>query len=188
MKNFFRKKVLSKQLFSKKLHQKNKGMRVEGEICNISKKGMRVEGSKGQYLIISEILLFALGILITANVVVSFQSIQSSLSKAALKDQFGSVADVVSTAVVKAATTNSSIAVIFPTKISEKIYVISLKDESIIVYDLDAPDINVTKKLFNITQSNCITEGIFCAAGDVVSTVGRAEVYIDGRTIKIRRA
>jgi len=187
MKNFFRKKVLPKN---------NKGMRIEREICNISNKGNEIRkretvgflSSKGQYLIISEILLFALGILITANVVVSFQTIHASLSKGALKDQFGSVADVVITAVVKAATTNSSIAVTFPAKISEKIYVISLKDESIIVYDLDAPDINVTKKLFNITQSNCITEGIFCASGDVVSTVGRAEIYIDGRTIKIRRA
>lgn len=144
--------------------------------------------SKGQNIVINEVLLFALGILITVHVVNSFSTMQSSLRQVSTTDQFTGVADIISSAAVQAASSNASIVAEFPEKISEEVYVISLKDDSVIIYDLGDPDTKVSQKLFNIAQTDCSSEGVFCLDGEVLSTAGRAEIYVDGKTIKIRRA
>ncbi|MBI4018073.1 MAG: hypothetical protein HY368_00515 [Candidatus Aenigmarchaeota archaeon] len=143
---------------------------------------------KGQHLVLNEMLLFALGILITAHVVFSFGSIQSSLNEVSTKDQFMNAGDIIVSGVSRAVAENSTVVVNFPEKISGRTYVISLSEDSVFVQDFSNPEVQVSQKLFNIAKSNCITEGVFCLSGEVLSTAGRAEIFIDGKTIKIRRA
>lgn len=142
---------------------------------------------KGQHLVVNEVLLFAIGVLITAHVALSFSTIQASLNSVSTKDHFRNIGDVVAAGVVRTAAQNSSAVISLPDKISGKVYVVSLKDDSVIVYDFSDPETKVSQKLFNIAQTDCSIEGIFCLSGEVLSTAGRAEIYLDGKTIKIRR-
>lgn len=143
---------------------------------------------KGQHIILGEILLFAIGIAIANYVIFSFQSAETRTSEVALKDNFQLIADMVSTSVIKASeSSNVSVRLFLPEKISERTYAVSLKGDSVIVFDLYNTGINTTQKLFNITQENCISNNAFCARGDVASTARSIEIFSDGKDIILRR-
>lgn len=148
----------------------------------------RTAARKGQNIIFMEILLFGFGILLANFVIVSFQGTDEKTQEIALKDNFRLVANAVSTAVVKASeSANSSVRLLIPEKISEKVYMISMKGDSVMIFDPYNPEINASQKLFNITQENCISDNAFCAQGDVISTSKSVEVFSDGKTIVLRR-
>jgi len=143
---------------------------------------------KGQYLILGEILLFAFGLAIANYVIFSFQRTEGRTNEVALKDNFQLIANMLSTAVIKTSeSANSSVRFFLPEKISGRTYAISFKSDSVIVFDLDNPEVNVIQKLFNITQGNCISDNAFCSSGDVVSTAKSIEVFSDGKTVILRR-
>lgn len=143
---------------------------------------------KGQNIIIGEILLFAIGIAIANYVIFSFQKAQDKTTEIAIKDNFRAIANTVSAAAAKAVESgNISVRIKLPEKMSGRQYAISLKNDYIVVFDLLNSEINVTQKLFNITQENCISDNAFCARGDVVGTARIAEIRADGKNIVLRR-
>ncbi|MBI2232471.1 MAG: hypothetical protein HYU56_01000 [Candidatus Aenigmarchaeota archaeon] len=143
---------------------------------------------KGQNIIIGEILLFAIGIAIANYVIFSFQKAQDKTTEIAIKDNFRAIANTVSAAAAKAVESgNISVRIQLPEKMSGRQYSIYLKNDYIVVFDLLNSEINVTQKLFNITQENCISDNAFCAKGDVVSTARIAEIRADGKNIVLRR-
>lgn len=144
---------------------------------------------KGQNIVLSEILLFAIGIAIANYVIFSFQRTEDRTTEVALKDNFRALAGVVSVAAAKA-TENANLTFVFPIpeRISGRQYSISMKGDSVLVSDLLKSEINVTQKLFNITQENCISNNAFCASGDVVSAARAIEITSDGKNIVMRRA
>jgi hypothetical protein len=148
---------------------------------------------KGQYLILAEILLFAFGLAMANYAISTFQGAQGRTSEIAAKDNFRLIANSVSTAVVKASENgNSSIRLFLPEEIAGREYAIALKEDSVIVFDLNDPAINVTQKLFNITQQNCNSDNAFCARGAVsgsfvASSAKAIEIFSNGKDIVIRR-
>ncbi|MBI4162465.1 MAG: hypothetical protein HY513_02185 [Candidatus Aenigmarchaeota archaeon] len=110
---------------------------------------------KGQIRIISEILLFMVGIVITSFVIFTFTNIASISEERALNDQLTGVADTISSAILKVTSNkNTSLTIEIPAKLSGKQYAIIL-DESLIITD---GRIEIVRELFNITKSyNIIT-------------------------------
>ncbi len=110
---------------------------------------------KGQVRIISEILLFMVGIVITSFVIFTFTNIAAVSEERALKDQFGGVADALASSILKSTSNkNTTVRIQIPTKLSGKQYMI-IFDNAIIITD---GKVKIVKELFNITQSyNIIT-------------------------------
>ncbi len=143
---------------------------------------------KGQNIIIGEILLFAIGIAIANYVIFTFQKAQDKTTEIAIKDNFKAIANTVSAAAAKAVESgNISVRILLPERMAGRQYVVSLKKDSVVVYDLLNSGINVTQKLFNITQENCISENTFCARGEVISAARAVEIRADGKNIVLRR-
>ena len=117
---------------------------------------------KGQYRIISEIILFGVGILITSYVIVNFDSLQSATQEITLDDQMNNIADLVATAIVKVSThDNATIRLTVPDKISDSIYRISIKDADggkIVITKLGGTA-SVERHIFNINYNNIINTG-----------------------------
>ena len=61
----------------------------------------RFSSSKGQYRIVSEILLFAIGLAIASFVVVVFTNLQESITQTSAKDQMLSVSNLISASIIK---------------------------------------------------------------------------------------
>lgn len=114
---------------------------------------------KGQYRIISELILFGLGIVITTYVIVNFNGIQDNLKTMTAYDQLNAVADSVSTTIVKVSSMeNASIFVQIPLKISESPYRIQLTSYSggtLILRTDDAKTV-IKRQLFNINYDNIV--------------------------------
>ncbi|KHO47581.1 MAG: hypothetical protein QT00_C0002G0235 [archaeon GW2011_AR5] len=148
--------------------------------------------SKGQYRIISEIILFSVGILITGYVIVNFNSLQDSTMKITFEDQMNSVADVVATAVIKVAhENNASVRLVIPDKISDSIYMIALRegaegDGELIITKLDGTE-SVRKKLFNINHDNTITSNNVINNSEVVSSAQFIEIVKNEKITILRR-
>jgi len=146
--------------------------------------------SKGQYRIISEILLFGVGILITSYVIVNFDNLQSATKQLTLNDQMNNVADLVSTAIVKASIQdNATIRLTIPDKISDSIYRISIKDAGggkIIISKLDGTA-SVERQLFNINYNNTINNGNVINNSEVASSAQFIEIVNNGKITILRR-
>lgn len=150
---------------------------------------MRHSKSKGQYRIISEILLFGVGILITSYVIINFDNLQSATKQLTLNDQMNNVADLVSTAIVKASIQdNATIRLTIPDKISDSIYRISIKDAEggkLIVSKLDGTA-SVERQLFNINYNNTISSNIINNS-EVVSSAQFIEIVKNEKITILRR-
>lgn len=137
---------------------------------------------KGQK-VISEIMLFAVGVLITAFVIFNYQGLQDSLSDLVIKDGLLSVSDLLSTGIVKVSETNSIIRLKIPTKIAGSVYMIEISNDNIVLTSFEKPSINITKQLINITQSHNIT-----ILGNVLfSPAGYVQIQHEGGNITISK-
>ena len=142
---------------------------------------------KGQYRIVSEILTFGLGILITIYVVVNFNNIQDFITKTSKEQQYRSTANVVRTYTILSSYSNSSIRFSLPYQIAGKPYNVILNDGScsigescsILVFDPETGE-SISKEIFNMTQSYSIN-------GDVISTARDFEIITAGTRITIQR-
>jgi len=112
---------------------------------------------KGQYRIISEILLFSIGIMITGYVIINFSNLQGTVRDVSVRDQLSNVADLVASAVAKVANTeNSTVELTIPDQISGTFYRISIKDADggkVIVNTLNN-SVTVERQIFNINYDN----------------------------------
>lgn len=147
-----------------------------------------MKSSKGQYRIVSEIILFGIGIVITSYVIINFNGLQNSTRQITLNDQMNNVADIVSVAIVKVATQdNASIRLTIPDKLSESAYRVSIKDADggkLIITKLDGTA-SIEKKLFNINYGNTISNVI--NNSDVVSSAQFIEVVKNEKITILRR-
>jgi hypothetical protein len=130
---------------------------------------------KGQYRIVSEIMLFAIGVVIASFVILNYQNLQGILTELTLKDNLLSVSDTLSAGILKAAESNSIVRIRIPYEISGKMYTISVKNDTIILASFENPAINVTQQLFNISQSHNIT-----LSGNILLSSSR---YLQIRTL-----
>lgn len=144
---------------------------------------------KGQYRIMSEILLFSIGIMITGYVIINFNNLQEATKKITLRDQMENVADVVSTAIVKASTTaNTSVRLTIPDKISGSIYRISIKQANaagvgggiLNISTLDG-SASVERQLFNMDYDNTNSNNNRIDNSEVTSSSQFIEVIKDAR-------
>ncbi|MBI4174184.1 MAG: hypothetical protein HY517_00940 [Candidatus Aenigmarchaeota archaeon] len=146
--------------------------------------------SKGQYRIISEIILFAVGILITSYVIVNFNSLQSATQEITLDDQMNNIADIVATAIVKVSTQdNATVRLTIPDRISDSIYRISIKDAGggkIIVSKMDGTA-SVERQIFNINYNNTINTGSVINNSEVVSSAQFIEIVKNEKITILRR-
>ena len=141
----------------------------------------------GQYRIVSEILIFAIGILITGFVVVNFANIQTFVVDVATDEQYKSASNVVRTAVIRSSYFNSSLRFSLPPEISGKTYIIRAGDGScskgeqcsILIIDPETGR-KFDQEIFNMSQSYNII-------GDVVSTSKEFHIANDGNAISIKR-
>ncbi len=147
---------------------------------------------KGQYRIVSELVLFGVGIMITIYVITNFNTVQNTVQDVTLKDQFEGIADTVSTAIIKAANCgNCTVRFRVPDKVSDNIYKISIRS----VYEANAGGlliintvdgkVSVQRQLFNINYDNIDGSDVINNS-EVTSTGQFIEVVNDGQ-ITIRR-
>ncbi len=138
---------------------------------------------KGQYRILSEMILFGLGVLITVYVIVNFANVEDTVREITLYDQLEGVSDLVAEAVLKASQSeNTSIRLRIPIMLSDEIYKISIKDADggkVIINTL-SNDVRIERQLFNINYDNVINNS------EVVSTAQYVEI-LKNEQITIQR-
>jgi tagatose-1,6-bisphosphate aldolase len=137
---------------------------------------------KGQYRIINEIIIFTIGIAITSYVAFSFYGIQKNVSNITKTDQIESISNLVAAAIVKSAETgyDNTITLRIPKTISGSAYAVKARGNTLTVYYIKEPEINVTKQLFNINQTHNIT-------GEIVSSSEYIEIQNTANNIKLKR-
>ena len=141
----------------------------------------------GQYRILSEVLLFTLGVAITSFVILSFQNVREYITQSSVENQLESVSSLVSSSVVKVSGRNSAISLRIPDKLSEMDYRIYADcDETkcaIIAATLNS-FASSSKQIFNMGLDNIIS-------GDVPSASRYVEVAslssTPKNTVEIRR-
>jgi len=135
----------------------------------------------GQYKILSEILIFAIGIAITSYVVLSFSGVRDFIGVVSAQDKLENVANMVINTVVKSAEDNSFLVMEIPETISGSAYFMKMVDRDGDVCDKGEEcfvnlttsvftGISVKKQLFNISQNYNIK-------GDVHSTARFLTIY-----------
>jgi hypothetical protein len=142
----------------------------------------------GQYRILSEILLFAAGMAITSYVVISFSNVRDFIVSVSIEDKLENTANNIANAVLKASLEKSFLTVEIPEKASEEAYTVMVVDETRGSCDkgddcflnLNAGDISVSKRLFNISQDYDIK-------GDVHSTARFITIYSSDDSIILGR-
>ena len=144
----------------------------------------------GQYRIISEILIFALGLAIATFVVITFSGLRDSISEISTQDQMNSISNLISTSLIKAMDDGTIIRVRIPDTISGEVYTMTFQrvnDDPCILGDcilkLSTVEtgITTTQQLFNISQTHIIN-------GNVFSTSRYIEIRTVGNQITVRRA
>lgn len=138
---------------------------------------------KGQYRIVMEIMLFAIGIAITSFVLVSFQDLQKSTDTISTRNQMDTVLNTVLNGMVKASLTqNSIVRVEIPPAISGRTYRIFVRDgKNLTAMDSKDPTLNASRKIFNIDAPNNRV------SGDVTSSARVIEIIYDGNKIIMQR-
>ncbi len=141
---------------------------------------------KGQNKIINEMLLFALGISITAAVILNFQTVHNSANDTTIYSNFNNVANTVLNGITQVLNGDEGKVVVrIPESISSEVYRIKISSDTLMISSIDDPSINITKDLFNISESHIIY-------GDVISSAQYVEIVSEttGLTkfINVRRA
>ena len=140
---------------------------------------------QGQFKIVSEVLIFGIGILIASFVLFNFTFVKNFVTDVAKSEQYDSVSNVIRTSMLKSMLANSSVRVFIPPQIAQDSYTIGFggrcdKRECFIeIVDLPTGE-NVQKEIFNINQSYNII-------GSVASTGRDFEVVFNSTHIKLKR-
>ncbi len=115
---------------------------------------------KGQYRIVSEIMLFGIGVAIVSFIIVNFNSAEDVISRTAVKSQLKSTSDLVMLGTAKASLNpNSIVKVTIPSKLSDSTYLIKFEgactkgSSCILALSSYIGDASVSQEIFNIEQS-----------------------------------
>ena len=137
---------------------------------------------KGQYRILMEVMLFALGVAITSFVMVNFQDLRDSADEISIGDQLNTVLNSVINAIVKTSLTpNSMTRVEIPYTVSGHSYKIFVENKYLTALDLNDQSIRVSRKIFNIDEPSNRIEG------ESYSSAGILEITNDGTKIIVQR-
>ena len=144
------------------------------KLCRDKKMGNRsCFSKKGQYRIVSEILLFLVGMLITTFVIINFGSVENSVKKISLNDQLESVGDTVATAIAKVASfDNATIRLSIPDKVSNNVYRITITNANggeMTLTTLDGTT-SIKRQIFNIDYDNTNSNNHVINNSEVVSS------------------
>lgn len=111
---------------------------------------------KGQYFVVVEVLLFAIGVAITSFILVNFTNIEDSIGRLSMNDQMRSVSDVILNGItqVSSAPADASLVVKIPEKLSDRPYLIqaSPSGEEIQIIDVTDRANTLNLKIFNIPE------------------------------------
>jgi len=144
---------------------------------------------KGQYRIISELILFGLGILITSYVIINFNGIQDNLRGVTAYDQMNAVADSITNSIAKLANTeNSTIYVEIPDKISGTPYRIqlnSINGGKLVISTVDTKTV-VERQLFNINYDNKQIANGVVNDSEVLSSAGFIQIVKNSKITVVR--
>ena len=143
----------------------------------------------GQYRILSEMLIFVVGMAITSYVALSFSGIREFIGTVSTEDKLESTAGNIINSILRVSKDNSFLVVEVPEKVSEKEYTIKVVDGNGAACDkgedcflnLSTTDVSVARQLFNISQNYNIK-------GDVHSTARFLSVSKSGEQIALGRA
>ena len=135
---------------------------------------------KGQYRIINEVFLFAVGVAILSFVILSFDSVKKHTNTIVMTNDLETVANIIADAITKTAGKNSTIRIEVPNSFSGNTYIISAMDGKLKLYLAENPDISFSQRLFNMDKSYIIS-------GTVHSTGNYILVSSEGNKISIRR-
>ncbi len=137
---------------------------------------------KGQYRIVTEIIIFGVGVGILSFIIVNFSSIEDSISRTSVNSQLKSASNIVMLGIVKASlNTNSSIRISMPSSFSGNSYMISLEDcktggGCLMVLSKYSGTINVSRGIFNINQSYNITGWAISSANYIDITSNNSDI------------
>lgn len=127
---------------------------------------------RGQYRILSEVLLFTLGVAITSFVILSFQNARDYITRSSMENQLEAAANIVSSSVIRGSGKNSVIILRVPDRLSEAAYRIFADcDENECTMNAAALEskFSASRRLFNMGLEHNIR-------GDVTSTSRYLEV------------
>jgi hypothetical protein len=126
-------------------------------------KALCAKRDKGQYKIVSEIFIFAVGIVVTAFILLSFQDLGKRTGDYASLDQLTQLSDSVAASILKASESNSTVRL----QLGSGSYRVAVENGYLIISMADNPKINVTRFLnmgeYNI-KGNTVSEYIIIAA------------------------
>jgi hypothetical protein len=132
---------------------------------------------KGQYQIINEILIVAIGIILVGVFLFTFTSVENSVTNINEQDQIESISNYIASGIVKAySIKNSEIRLEIPEKIGKNVYRI-FANENLTIF---IPGYNYTKELFNIGKNYNIS-------GEVMSSAGYIKIIVNATNILITR-
>jgi len=106
---------------------------------------MKVMKKKGQYRIISEIFLFAIGVFVTIFIVMSFQGLESKTKEYSTRDQLQQTSNIIASAILKSAGSNSTVKIYIGRTVGN--YRVAVETGYLTVSLADNPKINVTRFL-----------------------------------------
>lgn len=137
---------------------------------------------KGQYKIVVEIMLFAIGLSITSYVILSFGNVQRSVENVTTIDNMDLVGDVIIDGIIKASQIgNSTVKLTIPEHISSSNYKVTIENDEMTISSLQNPSIFVKRQIFNISQIYSISNR------SIVSAAKFIEIKSDGTNIWIKR-
>lgn len=137
---------------------------------------------KGQYKIVVEIMLFAIGLSITSYVILSFGNVQKSVENVTTIDNMNVVGDVIINGIIKASQTgNSTVKLTIPAQISSSNYRVTIENDELTISSIQNPSIFIKRQIFNISQIYSISNRSIASAAKFI------EIKSDGNNIWIKR-
>ncbi|MBI2971228.1 MAG: hypothetical protein HYY37_02290 [Candidatus Aenigmarchaeota archaeon] len=146
---------------------------------------------KGQYIIVNEILIFAIGLAITSFVILNFALLENTLKEKATRSQLSLVSDAIASAIVivgKTNATNMTVSFSVPETVSEQPYLMRIHDANGRVCErgercllnISTASVSFTREIFKLEES-------YNLRGSVHSATRYVQVRSAGGTIDLLR-
>lgn len=138
---------------------------------------------KGQFKIVNELLIFAIGIGIAVVIIFIFQTVRDVTSNIAIKDQAEEVANLLSSYILKANQSGSyyEARIKLPEKIGGHNYYIKIKDKNgkAILAIVTSTGYSFSQELFNIDKNKIITETIPSSAEYIIISSNETNIFLN---------
>lgn len=136
---------------------------------------------KGQYVILGEMFLFAIGIIVVSYIIMVFGSLNTSISKESTGMQLFHVGNYLKTGIAKLfSTKKSNMRIKIPKNINQKTYYLYTNDSEELVVKIVGEDISATIDLFDEYD-------IVMANNRITSASEYVDIKKDGNNITIMR-